>query len=237
MSGRPPHYLNPLSDPADRAHYLSRVRAEAGRKGGTAGWTKKALMRPEDRPVPQPVRKPSGLTLINQIRFGPLRPWMRGYGLWLCQQSPLPGIDRRIAQVARLSKHKTTKRHVLALESRVDFQAWCDHLTADALQTAKAAYLDMLPLVTEVQRLALERALEDPANLKYVGRILDGATERFFPKKVPESDTKKVVHLHLSGAQASALAQAQQETVVEASDIEVVADPRPAELPPPPEAP
>lgn len=221
-----PHYKNPLSNPEDYAHYLSRLRTEVGRRGGLACWRKRAVMRPEDRPEPVPVRKASGIKLIHQIRYGRLRAWMQGYALWLCQQSPLPGMDARAAQVARLSKQQAGPRHVKALESRVDFQQLVDRMQEDALAQARAAYLDMLPLVTQVQRLALEEALADPSKLRYVGKILDGATERFFPRKAPEDTTKKVVHLHLSGAQASALVQAQQpETVIEAPDIEVVALP------------
>lgn len=219
------HRKNPLSNPEDYAHYISRVRSAVGKKGSKVAWRKnKAVMSP--RPLnPAPVKQPGQISLKSQIHFGPLRQWMKGYALWLVAQGQPPNVKVRAAKMGQMSKHKAGVSHVKALEARVDFQEFMDGLLESQVNAAKAAYEEMFPLMTEAQRVALEAAIADPKMFKSVAKIVEGMTERVWPRKQPEADTKKVVHIHLSGQQAAALAQQQHEEIPEA-EITLIEPPK-----------
>ena len=219
------HKDNPLSNPADYAHYISRMRSEVGKLGTKAKLSRPAPMAGERAQVPKAVVQPGKVSLKNQIHYGPLRQWMRGYALWLISQSPAPGMEKRSAKIAFLSKHKAGASHVRALECRVDFQQYMDQLGADAVALARAQYEEMFPLMTEAQRVALEAATQDPKMFKSVSKVVEGMTERVWPRKAPESDTKKVVHIHLTGAQSAALASAQQAEDIPEAEITLIEPP------------
>lgn len=220
------HKGNPLSNPEDRAHYLSRVRTEAAKKGGAATWAKRDVPM-STRPLnPAPSKQPGKISLKSQILFGPLRQWMKGYALWIVSQSPLPNVKVRAARIGVMSKHKAGVSHVKALEARADFQAFVDELQGSQVNQARAAYEEMFPLMTEAQKVALQAAIDDPKMFKSVARVVEGMTERVWPRKQPESDTKKVVHIHLSGQQAQALAAEQAVEEIPEAEITLIEGPK-----------
>lgn len=226
---RDSHKQNPLSNPEDRAHYLSRVRSVAAAKGGKACWAKRDVaMSP--RPLnPAPAKQPGKISLKSQIHFGPMRQWMRGYALWLVSQGQPPNVKVRAAKIGQMSKLRAGVSHVKALESRADFQAFMDSLLENSVNAAKAAYEEMFPLMTEAQRVALQAAVDDPKMFKSVAKVVEGMTERVWPRKQPEADTKKVVHIHLSGAQAAALAEQQQVEEIPEAEITLIEGPKETE--------
>ena len=119
----------------------------------------------------------------EQIRFGPLQPWMFAYGEWLmlgCLQPP--PRSQRTAKCRSLSRMALTDRQLRLLEAREDFTKYCDELAKGPLEEARAKFVRHFPEYIEAHAEALDSARR-AGDYTAVARIAEPVLDRVVPKK------------------------------------------------------
>lgn len=119
----------------------------------------------------------------EQIRFGPLQPWMFAYGEWLVLTCLTPPTrTTRIAKMRSLSRTPVNDRQVRELEARDDFAKYCDELAKGPLEEARAKFVRHFPEYIEAHAEALDSARR-AGDYTAVARIAEPVLDRVVPRK------------------------------------------------------
>lgn len=138
----------------------------------------------------------------RQVREGVLMPWMLAYAEWLVLEcTVLPKRSERIVKARALSRGPVGTQHLLDLENRADFIAYCDELAKGPLERARAKFIQTFPAYIEGHREALELARE-AGDYKALAAIAEPVLDRVVPKKA-ENIAPAQVQITLTTAQAA----------------------------------
>ena len=209
------HKDNPLSNPEDRAHYMRRIKQEAARARDTANNAFQATLPA----VPQLPKQQALPSVRFQVERGTLRSWMKQFAVWLISLERVPSPEQQVAKASKLAKGKVSYALIKLLRRRADFVEYVDKLQADAVETARAQYEAMFPMMTQIMHAKLEKAAANPDKLdRGTEKIIEQGVERFAPKKSDPDEAPRTIHIHLN-ARTQKLAEAEIEPM---QDVEVL---------------
>ena len=210
------HKDNPLSNPEDRKHYISRVNSENRRKRDQRDQQAFTVSLPA---VPQLPKKQALPSIRFQVERGTLRSWMKTFGVWLISLERIPSRDQQVRKASKLAKAPVSYAIIKLLRRRADFVEYLDKLQADAVETARAQYEAMFPMMTQIMYAKLEKAVANPDKLdRGTEKIIEQGVERFAPKKADPDEAPRTIHIHLN-ARTQKLAEAAIEPM---QDVEVL---------------
>lgn len=150
-----------------------------------------------------------------------MKPWMCAYAEWLTLEAleyP-PRVVRRTKANA-LSRASLTDAHVKALESREDFQAYCEELARGPLEAARAKFRSRFPEYVDAHYEALQTARAE-GDHRGVAQIAESALERIMPKK-SEAVAATQINVMLTPAQVAGFASEYVRPRIEAEVVTAI---------------
>jgi hypothetical protein len=213
---------SPLVSEEDRKLIRSRVAQERGRASAV---TKKLLNPKQTTAVlrwQNPIPKPFTRSIVGEVQYGNLRPWMKAFAIWLLTRKVKPSADEMAEHATHLAHLKVSKSMVKHLRSRVDFHEYCEEVSADQVKLAKEMYAAALPNMIQGNLDALEIALKN-RDVKGIVAVTQPALDRAYPKRDEQMGAvaqQIVVQVNTPGAVKSMV------DLPEEQEIEVIVEPQ-----------
>ena len=213
---------SPLVSEEDRALIRSRVAQERGRASAV---TKKLLNPKQTKAVLKwqaPIPKPFTRSIVGEVQYGNLRPWMKQFGIWLLTRKVKPTPDEMADHATYLARLKVSKNMVKHLRSRVDFHDFCNEVSADQVKLAKEMYTAALPNLIQGNLDSLEIAMQN-RDYKAMAMITQPALDRVYPKRDEQTGPMAqqiVVQVNTPGAMKGMV------DLPEEQEIEVIVEPQ-----------